>query len=41
MLAILRKHIRTVENTAGRSTRRTQARREVILSGYLIAGGDA
>ena len=41
MLAILRKHIRIVENTADRTTSRTPARREVILSGYLIAEGDA
>jgi len=38
MLAILRKHIRTVGDAA-RPARRPGARREIILSGYQIAAG--
>ncbi len=40
MLAILRKHIRTVENPADRKGSRAPTRHEVILSGYQIARRD-
>lgn len=37
ILAILRKHIRLIDDTEGRKNDSTQTQREVILSGYLIA----
>ena len=36
MLIILRKHIRIVDDYGRRKNTRTQARHEVILSGYLV-----
>jgi len=41
MLAIIRKNIRLLVDPGARQDSRVQARREVILSGYLIAKGDA
>lgn len=41
MLAILRKHIRVLDDPGRRRGDGKQARREVILSGYLIAKGGA
>ncbi|AJY69831.1 helicase [Geobacter sulfurreducens] len=37
LLAILRKHIRTVDDAAGKPARASGGRREIILSGYQIA----
>ena len=39
MLAILHKHIRTVDDGGNRTSGRSQNRREIILSGYQVAGG--
>lgn len=39
MVAILRKHIRTVDEGNARTQRSSGARREIILSGYQIAAG--
>jgi hypothetical protein len=41
MLSILRKHVRLVDDFQEQKNNRSQARREVILSGYLIAEGEA
>jgi len=41
MLAILRRHVRVVDDAVDRKSREKQARREVILSGYKIAGTKA
>jgi len=41
MLTILRKNIRLLDDSGARQDNRVQAQREVILSGYLIAKGDA
>jgi len=38
MLAILRKYVRVVDDTADRKKHDERARREVILSGYQVAG---
>jgi len=38
MLAIMRKNVRVVHEEAGSRNRKTQGRREVILSAYQIAG---
>jgi len=39
MITILRKHIRTVDDGSDHRSGRSGARREIILSGYQIAGG--
>ena len=39
LLAILRKHIRSVDEGNNQPSRSTGARREIILSGYQVAGG--
>ncbi len=40
MLTILRKNIRLLDDSGARQGNRVRARREVILSGYLVAKGD-
>jgi len=39
LLAILRKHIRSLDEGNAQTRRATSARREIILSGYQITGG--
>jgi hypothetical protein len=38
MVAILRKHIRSLEATVCQTAKQPGARREIILSGYMVKG---
>jgi hypothetical protein len=40
MLAILHKHIRTLDEGGNRTQGKSYNRREIILSGYQIAGAE-